>query len=192
MSRTTFALQPRQAVATLSALRSPPAATMEATRPASGAGEAASVRRPTVASTTAAVAGRPPAASPPLSSSAAASSRAPAAVNAAPPAAGAGAASPASSPPPPAHVVAAALVPELRPVKQVADIGPVVAPEKYDADLEGKSDYVKKTVSCAASDRHLLPFCRLELLCWAVMLPNDTRTAAACLLPSVLVNYHAR
>lgn len=31
-------------------------------------------------------------------------------------------------------------------MKQVADIGPVVAPEKYDADLEGKSDYVKKTV----------------------------------------------
>lgn len=150
MSRATFALQPRQTVAALASARVPSASAGDANRPASESGVAASVRRPTVSAApgAAAVAGRPPAASPPLS--AATSGRPPAAANVPPlPAAGGaggGSASPASSPPPPAHVVAAALVPELRPVKRVADIGPVVAPEKYDADLEGKSDYVKKTV----------------------------------------------
>jgi hypothetical protein len=38
-------------------------------------------------------------------------------------------------------------MPQFKPVKAVADIGPVVVPDVVDADLEGKSDFVKAEVS---------------------------------------------
>jgi len=42
---------------------------------------------------------------------------------------------------------AGAAMPQFKPVKAVADIGPVVVPDVVDADLEGKSDFVKAEVS---------------------------------------------
>lgn len=87
-------------------------------------------------------------------------------------------------------------------MKQVADIGPVVAPEKYDADLEGKSDYVKKTVRESGVERSRSALIATScVMCWSVLilLPWAVRSnmrhakgAAACGSAAVHVNYHAR